>query len=71
MTDIFRKRYVVIDYTNWRGERRERVVMPISFAWTHTEHHPVPQWLLLATDVERGERRMFAMSNIHSWRTEA
>lgn len=57
----------IIDYTNWRGERRERTVTPISIVFGPTEWHPEPQWLLEAIDSEKGLRR-FAMANIHSWR---
>lgn len=64
-----KSREVMIDYTNWRGERRVRRITPISVAWTNTEHHPKLQWLLLCMDWEHGgERRMFAMSGIHEWR---
>ena len=59
-------RRVVIDYTNWRGERRERVVEPIMIGYTHTEHHPEDQWLMLARDEE--EKKWFSLANVHGWR---
>jgi predicted DNA-binding transcriptional regulator YafY len=61
------KEEVVIDYTNWRGERAMRRVRPLSVRFEATEWHPDQQWLLRAVDVERGHTRDFAMSNIHSW----
>ena len=54
-----------IDYTNWRGERRIRVIQPLSVSFGVTEHHSQPQWLLRAIDVEKGEERDFAMLRIH------
>jgi predicted DNA-binding transcriptional regulator YafY len=59
---------VEIDYTNWRGERRQRQIVPLHITWTSTEHHNDPQWLLLAYDPEKRETRYFAMMNIHGWR---
>lgn len=59
---------VIIDYTNWRGERRERKVVPKYIAFGSSKHHPGQQWLLVAEDIEKGERRTFAMDGIHSWR---
>ena len=63
---------VIIDYTNWRGERRERKIIPQYIVFGSTEYHPGQQWLLVAHDIENGARRTFAMDGIHSWRnTEA
>ncbi len=62
------RRVVIIDYTNWRGERRERLVEPIMIAFTHTEHHPTPGWLMLCRDIEKGEKRWFAMCDVHAMR---
>jgi len=58
---------VMIDYTNWRGERSLRRVRPLQIDFENNEWHPETQWLLLAIDVEKGEPRTFAMKNIHSW----
>lgn len=59
---------VRIDYTNWRGERRMRVIRPLAdgFRFTKNNWHS-EQWLLRAQDVETGEIREFAMASIHSW----
>lgn len=59
---------VIIDYTNWRGERRERKIVPKYIAFGSSKHHPGQQWLLVAKDTEKGEDRTFAMDGIHSWR---
>jgi predicted DNA-binding transcriptional regulator YafY len=58
---------VRIDYTNWRGERSIRTVVPIDIVFESNEFHPNPQWLLLAMDVDKNVVRKFAMADIHSW----
>ena len=60
-------RDVSIDYTNWRGERSVRVVLPARMWWGKTEFHPTEQFLLHAFDIEKQSWRDFAMENIHSW----
>jgi predicted DNA-binding transcriptional regulator YafY len=57
----------IVDYTNWRGERRDRKIMPLGIHFGSNEWHPTRQWMLYALDIETGEERFFAMSNIHSW----
>lgn len=63
-----RERVVRIDYTNYRGERRERVVLPLEIGFRETPHHRPAQWVLEAFDVEKQARRTFALKDIHSWR---
>ena len=53
-----------IFYTNHRGESGERRIIPISVRWGSTQWHPETQWLLRAIDVDKGEEREFAMSDI-------
>jgi hypothetical protein len=60
---------VVIDYTNWKGERSTRTIIPIGLRFGASEWHADEQWLLEAHDVERGVTRTFAMVSIHSWRS--
>lgn len=62
---------VVIDYTNHRGERRERRIIPNArtLRFIATDHHPKLQWVFDAWDVERNVERTFALRNVHSWRT--
>lgn len=61
---------VWIDYTNWRGERRVRRIVPEYVDFGSNEHHPDDQWMLVAWDPEKGERRTFAMKDIHSWKAQ-
>lgn len=58
---------VRIDYTNWRGERSERLIQPLSIEFSSNEWHPDPQWLLFALDVAKQDTRTFAMAMIHDW----
>jgi predicted DNA-binding transcriptional regulator YafY len=62
---------VVIDYTNYRGVRSIRTIIPEAIAFTQNEWHPEPQWLLAAWDVEKEKSRTFAVKDIHSWRAPA
>lgn len=63
-----RRHSVVIDYTNHRGERSERTILPSGIYFGTTEWHPGPQWLLDAFDRDKGDNRTFAMKDIHGWR---
>lgn len=58
---------VAIDYTNWRGERSIRRIIPGRTWLGTTEHHPDQQWLLDAIDVDKGGVRTFAMRDIHEF----
>lgn len=62
-------RGVMIDYTNWRGERRVRHVLPFDIAFRSSEWHPTPQWIVAACDLERDDGKLldFAMASIHAW----
>lgn len=59
---------IYIDYTNWRGERRVRLIQPIEMGmyFGSSEHHKEPQWLLRAIDCESNGIRTFALRNIHA-----
>ncbi len=60
---------VIIDYTNHRGERAKRVILPINIVYEATDWHPEAQWILRAYDVEKAAFRAFAMKDIHSWQS--
>jgi predicted DNA-binding transcriptional regulator YafY len=62
---------VEIDYTNWKGERRTRIVRPIhgGMQHSHNQYHPKSQWLFQAVDEETGKVKTFAMAGLHSWKT--
>lgn len=62
------RKAVVIDYMNWRGERRERTIIPLGIAFENNEWHPETQWVLNAVDLESGKLRCFALRDIFSWK---
>lgn len=59
--------HVYIDYTNHRGDRSRRRIIPRNFTFGVTSFYAVPQWLLAAFDVGKQAMRVFSMQNIHSW----
>lgn len=67
-------RRVIIDYTNYRGERKLYELEPKELLLSANQWHPRLQWLLLAdVFINDGQlvsnlSRTFAMENIHSWR---
>lgn len=63
-------RTVIIDYTNYAGERRERAIQPLSIYYGTSEWHKEAQWLLVAIDMERGVSRTFAVKSIHSFKAK-
>jgi predicted DNA-binding transcriptional regulator YafY len=56
---------VVLDYTNWKGERRDRKVMPLTLWFGVSEFHDTPQWFIRAIDLDRNVMRDFALATIH------
>lgn len=58
---------VQLDYTNWKGVRGPRVIIPLLMTFGTNVWHREPQWLLYALDCEKNEERSFAMRDIHSW----
>ena len=48
------RKSVTIDYTNWRGERSKRRVIPLAISFENNEWHPDTQWLLMAADMDKG-----------------
>lgn len=65
---------VYLDYTNYRGERSERLVTPIGIEFMASAFHkgpdgvPVMEWILKAYDHGKGKTREFAMKDIHSFK---
>lgn len=58
---------VKILYINWRNERGVRTIRPETIWFGATEWHKEKQWLLTALDLEKNEKRDFAMKDIESW----
>jgi hypothetical protein len=57
----------VIDYTNHRGERRERTILPKYWRMEANQWHRTLGWICYAVDLDDGREKGFAMSGIHSW----
>jgi predicted DNA-binding transcriptional regulator YafY len=58
---------VIIRYRNHRGEIADRRILPRSLRFGASQWHPGQQWLLEATDLDKGQDRTFAMQDILAW----
>lgn len=63
------RKEVWIDYTNHRGERAWRHILPLSLAFENSQWHPESQWIMEAVDLDKNAIRDFALASIHEWRT--
>jgi hypothetical protein len=64
---------VLIDYTNWKGDRRMRRIRPIGIAYCANRWHPKAQWMIEALDLEDPapkQVKFFPLASIHSWSSE-
>jgi len=59
---------VSILYANHRGETRRRRILPYCLAFGAASWHPEPQGCLSAWDLDKKERRTFALNDSHEWR---
>jgi len=67
ITEGQRRSVVKIDYTNHRGERSWRNIIPKEMMFTSNDWYKEEQWLLAAFDLDKKLPRTFAMTNIHQW----
>lgn len=56
----------LLGYTDSRGERTTRKVVPIGVRWGSSGEDSEEQWLLEATDLARGCTRCFRVQDITS-----
>lgn len=69
--NVGRSETVVIDYTNYRGERGLRRIWPLAWHFGINKYHSgPPQWFVVAIDLDKGALRVFAMKDIHSWQPD-
>ena len=54
---------IQMTYRNYRGEVSRRTISPISIWFGTTDWHPEPGWLLSGIDMDKGERRDFALAD--------
>lgn len=57
------ERYLV-EYTNWKGVKRQRKIEVMWFWFGSNQYHTVPQWLVHVNDLETDTGRDFAMQDI-------
>lgn len=67
--NIDARKTIHFHYTNHRGERSWRTVVPEHMWWGVTAWHPQEGWLLRAFDMDKREYRDFAWSGIHGVET--
>lgn len=53
-----------LEYLNWRGETRNRKVLPLNIWFGSNQWHPIPQWLITCIDCEDGSKKDFALSGL-------
>ena len=58
---------VTIDYTNYKGERAPRHIVPMRVDYGKNQWHPKACYMLTAMDVDKNEIRAFAIKDIHEW----
>lgn len=62
-------RIIEIDYTNHRGERRVRKILPVGpLFFADNQYHTTEQWLFNALDMEHPEQKAktFALSGLNN-----
>lgn len=67
VTEVGLKNPIKVEYTNYRGEKGIRTIVPISFFFGSTEYHPEDQWLLRVWDCDRQAERIYAAKEITRW----
>jgi hypothetical protein len=70
MTEKGLKNPIKVEYTNYRGEKGVRTIVPLSFFFGTTEYHPKEQWLIKLWDVDRQAERIYALQEITRWFVE-
>lgn len=57
---------LLVTYTNWKGETRERRIRPTGrLKWDTSEYHKTPTWLLECVDPEDSKVKWFDLKSIH------
>ena len=55
---------LVFEYVNWEKKKAVRKVQPLEIWYGQTQWHPKKQWLLKALDLDKNEKRDFAIKDI-------
>jgi hypothetical protein len=59
-----------IDYTNHRGERVWRHILPSYIWYGISKYHEGKQWFIISMDLDKMDTRCFALSSIHKFSSE-
>lgn len=62
--DVVLDRAIKVIYSNWRGEKATRTIVPLSLYWGKSEWHPQEQWMIRVWDVDRNDYREYAFKDI-------
>lgn len=52
------------DYVNYRGESSHRRIKVNRTLYGNNKYHPIPQWMIDGDDLDKKERREFAMRDM-------
>jgi len=55
---------LVFKYKNWEGKTSIRNIIPEKIYFGKTKWHPQKQWFLVAFDLDKKEKRIFALKDI-------
>lgn len=58
---------VRIIYTNYKGIKKPRTIIPKRIEFKSTEYHKEEQWILDAYDLDKKADRGFAVKDIEGW----
>ncbi len=64
------KNPIKVEYTNYRGEKGIRTIIPLNFFFGSNEYHTQEQWLLRVWDCDRQAERIYAAKEITRWFVE-
>jgi hypothetical protein len=58
------KKILQIVYKNYRNQIAVRNILPEKLEFGKTEFHPEEQWLVHALDIDKNEKRIFALKDM-------
>lgn len=61
------KNPIKVEYTNYRGEKGIRTIVPLGYEFGSNEYHKEEQWLLKVWDIDRQAERVYAAKEITRW----
>jgi predicted DNA-binding transcriptional regulator YafY len=61
------RKEVNIDYTDYKGVRSLRRILPVRLDYGKNQWHKENQYMIVALDLDRDEIRTFSIKDIHKW----